>query len=182
MMAENMAVGVEVWPVAADAVGIWLLSGADAWRPALPVQADNEPHADVELVLAEQGITGAAGLLHSTSWRVDGVRVVLTYIAVVQVNGLVRDEWPAALPVDLDLADTVGRPPTNAANEAPAPRYIDVLLHALRHLRFLLDHDATASAALSGPIRDHLLRLEPALAGMYGERHLSEVTPDGLSK
>src|SRR4051794_7222248 len=120
-MAENMAVWVEVWPVAADQIGIWLLSGQDAWRPALPVPADSEPHAEVELEIAGHDASPGANLLHSTSWRVDGPRVILTYIAVVEVSGLVRDEWPEALPIDLDLAEAVGRPPTNAANEAPTP-------------------------------------------------------------
>ncbi|WP_433346028.1 hypothetical protein [Micromonospora sp. CA-111912] len=172
-MAENMAVWVEVWPVAADQVGLWLLSGGDAWRPGLPVPSDSEPHAEVELELAGRAAKDSASLLHSTSWRVDGPRVILTYIAVVEVTGLVRDQWPDALPIDLALAEAVGRPPTNAANDAPAPRYVDVLLHALRHLRFLIDYDATAAEALTGTIRGHLLPLAPALAGMYGERHLS---------
>ena len=171
-MAENMGVLVEVWPVAADELGIWLLSGRDAWRPGLLVAADNEPHADVESVLAEHGILGQAPLLHSTSWRCDGPQVVLTYVAVVATSGLVRDDWPDALPVSLELAEAVGRPPTNAANDAPAPRHIDVLMHALRHLRFLIDHDATASSALHEPMRTHLMTMQPALAGMYGDRHL----------
>jgi hypothetical protein len=171
-MAENMAVWVEVWPVAADAAGIWLLSGSDAWRPELPVAADNEPHADVELLLAEHEVLGNSPLLHSTSWRCDGPRVVLTYVAVVETSDLVLDNWPDASPISLELANAVGRPPTNAANEAPAPRYIDVLMHALRHLRFLIDHDATAAAEIREPLRSHVMLLEPALAGMYGDRHL----------
>lgn len=171
-MAENMAVWVEVWPIAADEIGIWLLSGQDAWRPALPVAADNEPHADVEMILAEHGILGQAPLLHSTSWRCDGPRLVLTYVAVVETSGLVRDGWSDALPVGLELAEAVGRPPTNAAYDAPTPRYIDVLLHSLRHLRFLIDNDATAAEALREPLRTHLISLQPALAGMYGDRHL----------
>jgi hypothetical protein len=44
-MSEPMAVRLEIWPVSADKTGIWLVSGDDAWRPALPVMADTEPHA-----------------------------------------------------------------------------------------------------------------------------------------
>jgi hypothetical protein len=54
-MAEPMAVQVEIWPVAADAAGVWLLSGDDAWRPELAVPSDSEPHAEVELALAQHG-------------------------------------------------------------------------------------------------------------------------------
>ena len=39
-MMEPMTTRVEVWPVAADELGIWLISGDDAWRPDLPVMAE----------------------------------------------------------------------------------------------------------------------------------------------
>lgn len=51
------------------------------------------------------------------------------------------------------------------------PRYIDVLLHGLRHLRFLLDSDATNAAALAEPWPQHLAPLTPALATMYDQHH-----------
>jgi hypothetical protein len=170
-MAEPMTVWVEVWPVAADEVGIWLLSGDDAWRPDLPVMADNEPHADVELLLAEHDALDAAALLHSTSWRVDGPRVILTYMAVIRCPTLVREHWPTARPISIRVARAVGRPPTHAPVEPPAPRYIDVLMHGLRHLRFLLDTDATAAAALDEAWRQHLASFEPALTSMYDQLH-----------
>ena len=69
-MMEPMTTRVEVWPVAADELGIWLISGDDAWRPDLPVMADNEPHFDVELELASHHAKDSTTLLHSTSWRV----------------------------------------------------------------------------------------------------------------
>ena len=37
-----MMVVAEVWPVAADELGLWLLSG-DGPRPSLPVMDDAEP-------------------------------------------------------------------------------------------------------------------------------------------
>jgi len=168
-MMEPMTTRVEVWPVAADELGIWLISGDDAWRPDLPVMADNEPHFDVELELASHHAKDSTTLLHSTSWRVDGSSVVLTYMAVIEAEGFVRDAWPAARPVSLKLAQHVGTPHPHAAIEPPTPRYIDVLLHGLRHLRFLLDTDASAAAVLAEPWPEHLKGLEPALAGMYGE-------------
>ncbi|MFC0533959.1 hypothetical protein [Phytohabitans kaempferiae] len=169
-MAEPMTVWVEVWPVAADQVGVWLLSGDDALRSSLPVAADSEPHFEVEALLAAADMRNDTVLLHSTSWRPDGPRVVLTYVAVVQggsLERLVRDRWTTALPVSLELADAVGRPPEHRPDAPPVPRYVDVLLHAVRHLRFLLDTDASNRAALDANWARHLGALTPALAGMY---------------
>jgi hypothetical protein len=168
---EPMTVRLEIWPVAADQIGIWLVSGGDAWRPALPVQADSEPHYDVETELFRHGALDSTRLLHSTSWRVDGPSVVLTYVAVIHVDGPTRNQWPDAMPVGLGVADAVGKPPTNAPTDPPAPRYIDVLLHAIRHLKFLLGTDATSASALVEPWPTHLAGLDPALAGLYTDPH-----------
>jgi len=172
-MSEPMKIYVEIWPVAADNAGIWLISGNDAWRPELPVMADTEPHADVELELFDHGAKNDVALLHSTSWRVDGPRVLLTYVALVQIpgGGLVRDRWPDALPIGPALANAVGAPPANPPADAPAPRYIDVLLHAVRHLRFLLDTDGTARTVMDDNWRLHLGEFTPALARMYDRQH-----------
>lgn len=82
-------------------------------------------------------------------------------------SGLARDRWPAALPVSAELLPAVGNPPPHGAAEAPVPRYIDVLYHGLRHLRFLIDTDASARESLTGYWTEHLGRLSPLLAGMY---------------
>ena len=111
-MSEPMTVRPEIWPVAADTAGIWLVSGDDAWRPALPVAADSEPHADVELELSRHGALEDAALLHSTSWRVDGPSIVLTYVTVIRCAGLVLDRYRTH---DLSASDSrmrsVGRRP-----------------------------------------------------------------------
>jgi hypothetical protein len=170
-MTEPMTSRVEVWPVAADTAGIWLLSGDDAWRPRLPIPADSEPHAEVELTLAQHGATEGVALLHSTSWRVDGPSVVLTYIAVIRPRGLVLDEWPHALPITPEVVEAVGQPPTHGPTEVPVPRYIDVVAHSVRHVAYLRDTDATSRDALD----EHWLRalepMRPALAGMYEIQH-----------
>jgi hypothetical protein len=171
-MTENMPVWVEVWPVAADEVGIWLLSGDDAWRSGSPVPSDSEPHFEVDVTLRKHGVSSnATTVLHSTSWRADGPAVILTYMAVIDAGDLAREQWSSAKPVSALIPSVVGRPPTNPANEPPAPRYIDVLLHGLRHLRFLRDHDATASEAMGPRWRQHLEPFGEALAGMYGVPH-----------
>lgn len=168
-MLEPMTVRVEVWPVAADEIGLWLISGQDAWQSD-NVFADGDLHYEVEFLLAEHEITTPAAL-HSTSWRPDGTAVVLTYMAVIRTPGYVRDRWPAAAPLTPALADAVGRPPTHAATEAPVPRHVDVLLHGLRHLKYLYEHDATNAAAMGDPWARHLAPFESALAGLYSERH-----------
>jgi hypothetical protein len=165
-MLEPMTVRVEIWPVAADSAGLWLVSGDDAWRSGA-VMADNEPHAEVEDVLSQHDALGDAELVHSTSWRADGPHVILTYVVPLRVRSLVRDQWPHARPIGLALASAVGKPPPNDPVEPPAPRYIDVLMHALRHLRFLIDTDATNRDAMDPTLRRHLEPLEPALAKMY---------------
>jgi len=166
-VSEHMGVTVEVWPVAADAAGIWLLSN-DAWRSAR-IDADSEPHSELEYILWNQRAHEQTQFAHSTSWRVDGPHIVLTYIAVISVDELVRDTWPEAMPVSARLADAVGPAGAGPALSQPAPRHIDVLLHGIRHLRFLLDTDTTARQALTEPWPTHLARLEPALSGMYSE-------------
>lgn len=168
-MLEPMSVTVEVWPVAADNAGLWLASGGDAWRYG-PVAADGDVHYEVQALLSEHGISSAAAV-HSTSWRPDGPSVVLTYMAVLAPDGVVRERWPRAQPVTAGLAEAVGRPPTHAAGEPPSPRYCDVLYHGLRHLAYLLDHDTTTAAAMGTLWREHLAPLRPALAGLYSEVH-----------
>ncbi len=174
MTMEHMGVIVEVWPVAADQAGIWLLSGQDALRSDR-IPSDSEPHWEVETLLGYEGQDKAA-LLHSTSWRIDGPHIVLTYMAVVAAADLVRADWPGAMPISDELLPTVGNPAPHGAAEVPAPRYVDVLMHGLRHLRFLLDTDAGAREVLTGRWTQHLAAMEPALAGMY----LSQETPASL--
>lgn len=162
---ETMGCRVEVWPVAADEHGIWLVSGGDAWRsPAIP--ASSEPHFEVELLIAGHDV-GLPSLLHSTSWRPDGPSIVLTYMAVLPCGELVLGRWPGARPISVDLLPAVGNPPVHGAAEVPVPRYVDVLHHGLRHFTMLMQTDTSARDVLSGHWATHLAHLEPALAGMY---------------
>lgn len=168
-MAEPMTVRVEVWPVAADEAGIWLVSDGDAWRDTLPVMADGDPHFDVEMLLSREGVLDDRIFMHSTSWRTERTSIMLTYMAVVRRSGLVRDNWPRALPISPNMAAAVGHPIPHGPNDPPTPRHVDVLLHGLRHIKFLTDPhgDTTAAQALSDPWPAHLASWEPALAGMY---------------
>lgn len=165
-MAENMPIIPEVWPVATDRAGLWLVSGDDAWRTSA-VASDSEPHFELELELMGRGVRDRVTMMHSTSWRIDGPRMIVTYMAVVQASDLVRGLWPQARPITAKLLDAVGKPPTHDPTEPPAPRYIDVLMHGLRHLRFLMDTDPANAAAMGEDMRRHLEPLAPALAGLY---------------
>jgi hypothetical protein len=172
-MGEPMSVLVEVWPVAADDLEIWLLSGGDAWR-SMPVPADNEPHAELELLIYQHMGAVRADLYHSTSWRADGPHVILTYVAVFHSDlEFVRGRWADALPITPEMYEKVGRPPSHEPTDPPTPRYVDVLLHAIRHLRFLKDTDASARAAMTPAMQERLSAWEPALSGMYGEHQQS---------
>lgn len=166
---SHLKVTTEVWALAADSLGIWLISDSDAWRSG-PIDAESEPHIEVERLIRENDAERAGSTLaaiHSTSWRRDSDSIVLTYVAAFATLDYARSIWPAAKPVTVPLTAAVGRPPVHPPTDAPTPRYIDVLIHAIRHLRLLLDYDAGIRDSLDDAWRGHLAPLEPALAGMY---------------
>jgi hypothetical protein len=165
-MAETMNVRVEIWPVVADEIGLWLISGLDAWHSG-NVSYDLGPRDEVQCILDEHEIGDKLQVIHSTSWRAEDGYVILTYVAAIHCSGLARKSWPEAAPISPDLATHVGRPvPTPPIGE-PIPRYIDVLLHGLRHFRFLTLTDGPARDALGDGWRRHLEAFAPALSGMY---------------
>ena len=183
-MGELMTVAVEVWPLAADKAGIWLVSGGGPWKFG-PVEAASDVHYEAELLLFKHDIdpgdavfiqlpadTPRTDVLHSTSWRPDGPAIVLTYMAVVKAIGYVLETWPDAAPVTAALPAAVGKAPPHAAAEVPVPRVVDVLLHGVRHLKFLAgpDGDAETAAALDANFLLHLAPLRPALVTMFSDR------------
>ena len=175
MSGEPKTIRVEVWPLDVDphagntVSGIWLVSGADAWRTAVPLPADCPVFAEARLVLAGHGVREPA-IVHGTSVREDrGGTVMITHVAVVPVTGAyVHDDWPDAQPVPVErLLGEVGHPiRVNPADE-PLPRYLDVLFHAVRHLAFLAQWDSEARAAFPPGWLGQLERLTPALATLY---------------
>lgn len=182
-MSENKTVGIEVWACAADRPAIWV-AGRDAWRDG-PVKADTTMHFTVQQMLFEHGIDPddtlfvklpevipPAQVIHSTSWRDEGPMVMHTYMAVVRASGFVLDMWPGAVPVTSALPAETGRPRPHRAAAPPEVRVSDVLLHGLRHLKFLISPwgDAEVAAALDRNWRRHLHGMKPALATMYTER------------
>lgn len=161
---DHLTVRAEVWPVAADEVGIWLLSGDDAWRSSF-ISTDGEPHSAVERLLDEGH--ASPELMHSTSWRMDGGSVILTYVAIVDCASPVRESWPEARPISAEVLAAVGKPLPTPPTGLPMPRYIDVLAHAIRHIRFLMDTDTEARSAMDERWQTYLKELSPTLTGMY---------------
>ena len=166
-MGEKMGVRVEVWPVAADDHGLWLLD-TGAWMSA-PITQDSDPHFEVEELLFMKAQIIGPPLIHSTSWRHIGPNLAATYVAVVEVDGPVLAAWPRAKPITAEVL-AEHPPAAHGAAEAPEPHRLAVLGHAIRHLAFLRQFDAEAAASLPATWGPHLDGVRPALAGWYRQR------------
>lgn len=81
-------------------------------------------------------------LVHSTSWRLENARVVLTYLVAVErpaeLNENLADELVAR--ADLARGDAMAPPPEIGVSQ--------VLEHAFRHLSWLVKDDEAVHAAL----------------------------------
>jgi hypothetical protein len=134
---------LEVLPVGLrDGALFWMKPmHADSLRVGLPTSA--KPAEVVLDVLKWYPL--APIVVHSTSWRQEDGRIVLTYVAVV--------EPPSILPPDSLVALPVGRAMLARGEAMSAPRSIGVdavLEHALRHLSWLVRDDPAVMKALAG--------------------------------
>jgi len=162
-----MTLRVEIWPLTADSTGIWLIAGEDGPWQSEPVTVDSTPHKEVEALLAQHQVLEDVRLLHGTSTRSEGTSDIRTYVAVVECPDLAVGRWPQSIPITPELPATIGKPFAAHPAKAPVPRYADVLLHAVRHLHFLLYADSIARPVLDGIWAKHLAAFRPALSGMY---------------
>ena len=100
-------------------------------------------------------------LVHSTSWRHQGDRLILTYIAAVeapdQVSEYLADE--AVVRAELARGDALGPPSDIDVTQ--------VIEHAFRHLSWLVKDDAVVGDAL-GAWRSFLDRYEPEPFRAFG--------------
>jgi hypothetical protein len=174
----------EVWPLAADETGLYLLT-PDGPLPSLQVDDTEEPLDYARMVLMQRGlwylVNEPKGLLHATSWRIEHDREtganfqVDSFMAGVRPEGMVLDAWPEALPVTTLFAEEVGPAPTHGATEAPTVPWSHVLLHGLRHYKYQLnpkEGDATIAARLvelGWPV--HLAPFKAVMAAMYRRLH-----------
>ncbi|MEV4374577.1 hypothetical protein AB0J71_46505 [Nonomuraea sp. NPDC049637] len=160
----KLAARLDVWPLTADHHAIWLLSGTTPWQST---DLDRAPHTAAHQLLATHGISTTIRLLHSTSWRPGNNAIVLTYLAILDPTNPIQTAWPQAQAITAERVEAAGKPTPTPATQAPAPRQIDVLLHALRHLHFLTMTDTPASTALDDQWRAHLNGFATALSGLY---------------
>lgn len=103
---------------------------------------------DPDLDPAESIVDNVAGLglspvmVHSTSWRVTGRRIVLSFIVVVESSTLVPDVYEVESVTRTELA-------RGHATRSPASVHISqVVEHGLRHLAWLLEADDAIREAL----------------------------------
>jgi hypothetical protein len=133
---------LEVLPVALRPDGlVWMKPvHADSLRVGLPASA--KPGEVVLEVLKWYPLEPV--VVHSTSWRHEEARIILTYVAVVSAPGVLPPDSLIALPVHrAELA----RGEAMAAPEAIGVEA--VLEHALRHLSWLVKDDPAVMEAIA---------------------------------
>ncbi len=140
---QFVAQTLEVLPVGLEADGLYWMKPlhAESLRVGLPSSA--RP-ADVVLDVLKWYPLSAI-VVHSTSWRHEEGRVILTYVAAI--------EPPADLASDSLLAVPVRRAELARGGATTAPAVIGVeavIEHALRHLSWLVRDDPAVMTALAG--------------------------------
>jgi hypothetical protein len=140
---ELVAQSLEILPVGLDDGKLFWLRPIHAPSLRVGISKSAEPSQVVLEVVASYELH--AQIVHSTSWRYEDGRIVLTYVVVV--------EPPVLLPPDsLELAPIRRSDLARGAATAP-PDSITVnavLEHAVRHLAWLHREDPAIAAELSG--------------------------------
>lgn len=150
---DFVAQTLEVLPVALTDEGLhWFKPvHADSLRVGLGPAA--KPHETVLGVLKWYPLQPV--VVHSTSWRHEDGRVILTYVAVVRA--------PASLPADSLVTLPVQRAELARGSATAAPQSIGVaavLEHAMRHLSWLVKDDPAVMETL-GTWKDVLAGFQP---------------------
>ncbi|GAA2574511.1 hypothetical protein GCM10010435_57590 [Winogradskya consettensis] len=149
--------------VAVETLLIGVHDGHLTYRAAEEGLADNEhPDAAARRLAgfgSPLGSLGSGRLIHSTSWRFDAGRIVLTYAALPDPDPATAQRFPAS-----------GAMTATGTALDPSPPHVDradVIAHAARHLAFLHRTDpAVAEAALEQPPLWALLdAYQPDVAG-----------------
>lgn len=140
---DFVAQTLEVLPVTLTEEGLCWLKPVHADSLRVGLGPTSKPHETVLEVLNWYPLEPV--VVHSTSWRHEDGRVILTYIAVVQP--------PTSLPVDSLVALPVHRAELARASATAAPQSIGVeavLEHAMRHLSWLVKDDPAVTESLAG--------------------------------
>ena len=127
------------------------------------------PHSYAAAAAKRCGVR--ADIIHSTSWRMDAGRVVLTYLVVTShpLPGKSFDVHQDHVHLDSTPPDHVTGPPADLATATTAPVGIgarEVLHHAIHHLALLARTNPSVMSSLSRAALDSLLPLAPAGAGV----------------
>jgi hypothetical protein len=141
--AQFVMQSLEVLPVFLQDGRVCWLRPEHAGSLRLGWSASSQPAQVVTEALAAYGI--APRLVHSTSWRHEGRRVVLTYVAV-----LAAEQVPPG-PGGPLVSRRLGRAELARGDATAPPARIDVdqvLEHALRHLSWLAKDDPVVSVEL----------------------------------
>lgn len=150
---DFVAQSLEVLPVLLDAGGLFWLKPVHAESLRAGLGSKQKPHDAVLEVLAWYPLQPI--VVHSTSWRHEDGRVILTYVAVVAP--------PKTLPVDSLVTLPVARAELARGEAMSAPAKIGVeavLEHALRHLSWLVRDDPAVTQALAD-WKDLLAEFQP---------------------
>jgi class 3 adenylate cyclase/CRP-like cAMP-binding protein/tetratricopeptide (TPR) repeat protein len=144
---------VEVLPVFLRDGCVWYLRPLEEASWLVPGSASAHPGAAAVAALASVGLTPTA--VHSTSWRHENGRLVLTYLAVLDDPGDPPDGLRAEPTQRASLArgTAVGPPPAIAIDA--------VVEHALRHLSWLLADDPAVRQVLGSDWAMALAAFQP---------------------
>jgi hypothetical protein len=139
---DFVAQTLEVLPVGLSQDGLFWLKPVHAESLRVGLSPSAKPHDTVLGVLKWYPLEPV--VVHSTSWRHEEGRVILTYVAVVVPPDRVPPESLVTLPVQrAELA-------RGAAMAAPTAIGVDAVLeHALRHLSWLVRDDPAVMQALA---------------------------------
>jgi hypothetical protein len=90
MGGEHMGVVLELYTLAVDATGIYMINdGGQAWRTGR-IDADTDVFAELELLAYEYEPGLALPIIHGTSNRQDGPHMVHTFVAVAETAPFVQ--------------------------------------------------------------------------------------------
>ena len=141
--SQFVAQTLEVLPVALGEDGLFWMKPVHADSLRVGLSSNSRP-ADVVLDLLKwYPLTPL--VVHSTSWRHEEGRIILTYIAAVESPGeLARDSLVALAVKRAELA-------RGGAMSAPKSIGVEAVIeHALRHLAWLVRDDPAVASELGG--------------------------------
>ena len=140
---QFVAQTLEVLPVGLSDEGVFWMKPMHADSLCVGLPASARPAEVVMDVLRWYPLMPV--VVHSTSWRHEAGRIILTYIAVVLPPGELAKDSLVKVPVRrVELA-------RGGATSAPEAIAIDAVIeHALRHLSWLVRDDPAVAGALEG--------------------------------